>query len=182
MDACWIPPCNWKNPLTTQASTFLVSFFLVDTINIYIYTWYYKHIYICIIYKYTFGPTTLPIYIYKPPVQVSMPTFERWHPPVGLLDMTKPFRMMLPPRSLTASLPLKSYQNPIGKACLPTTMAFRGELLVLGRVTPQFCDRPKGNTILNNRMSSTYQTYHSNVFTSSYFSIYFVKKPLIELG
>ena len=35
----------------------------------------------------------------------------------------------LPSRSLTVSLPLKSYRTPIGKACLPFPPFFRGKLL-----------------------------------------------------
>ena len=38
---------------------------------------------------------------------------------------------LIPSRSLSTSLPLKSYQNPIGKACLPTTI-FHGYIKLPG--------------------------------------------------
>ena len=49
-----------------------------------------------------------------------------------------------PPRSLTASLPLKSYRAPIGKECsLPFPLFFRVELLNFGGCNSFFLNDSK---------------------------------------
>ena len=65
----------------------------------------------------------------------SLPEPEKWSRekrPKGAEQESQ--HQLVPSRSLTASFPLKSYRNPIGKAIVFQPTFFRGELLNFGGV------------------------------------------------